>query len=409
MIHSLCDQWLNLRSLNKVTPSQKLYPENDELLTHYLPLETEATLEHLLRNNLSVDHLVDADFAVINQRLARHYGIAGVVGHELRHVALPPESPRGGLLTMASVLKVTADGFDTSPILRGAWISKRVVGNTLSPPPENVGELKADLSQSTTLKEQIAAHKQAANCQACHKSIDPYGFALENFDAIGQWRSHYRIKKPHQGTFIYRPGGYYELAGQVDASGEIHDRTFKNIFGLKEMLRNDHQQVAYNFAKTFFEYVTGYQPDFAQRIALHRMIPDKATECRLRDLLPIGTFLRTDRKDSMTDLTRRDVLKFGAALPLALGSLQLCAAEKQKQPPQRIIFICNSLGFYEPYFFPQTRGDLGTSRYLKGLRAIEKMTVFQNFFHPGMATSNHDSEKSFLTGCAGAGVAELRQ
>ncbi len=111
----------------------------------------------------------------------------------------------------------------------------------------------------------------------------------------------------------------------------------------------------------------------------------------------------------MTDLTRRDVLKFGAALPLALGSLQLRAAEKQKQPPQRIIFICNSLGFYEPYFFPQTRGDLGTSRYLKGLRAIEKMTVFQNFFHPGMATSNHDSEKSFLTGAAGAGVAELRQ
>ena len=128
MIHSLCDQWLNLRSLNKVSPSQKLYPENDELLTHYLPLETEATLEHLLRNNLSADHLVDSDFAVINQRLARHYGIEGVIGQELRHVALPPESPRGGLLTMASVLKVTADGFDTSPILRGAWISKHVVG-----------------------------------------------------------------------------------------------------------------------------------------------------------------------------------------------------------------------------------------------------------------------------------------
>ena len=101
----------------------------------------------------------------------------------------------------------------------------------------------------------------------------------------------------------------------------------------------------------------------------------------------------------MTDLTRRDVLKFGAALPLATAFAATCGrASKTKQPPQRIIFICNSLGFYEPYFFPQNRGDLGTSRYLKGLRAIEKMTVFQNFFHPGMATSNHDSEKSFLTG-----------
>ena len=93
MIHSLCDQWLNLRSLNKVSPSLKLYPENDELLTHYLPLETEAYLQHLLWNNLSVDHLVDSDFVVINQRLARHYGIAGVVGHELRHVAHSAREP----------------------------------------------------------------------------------------------------------------------------------------------------------------------------------------------------------------------------------------------------------------------------------------------------------------------------
>jgi len=100
----------------------------------------------------------------------------------------------------------------------------------------------------------------------------------------------------------------------------------------------------------------------------------------------------------MSCLSRRDVLKFGAAFPLALSSLRLRAQDKAVEPPRRIIFICNSLGFYEPYFFPKTQGDLSTSSYLKGLKTMEKISVFQNFFHPGMTTSNHDSEKSFLTG-----------
>lgn len=102
----------------------------------------------------------------------------------------------------------------------------------------------------------------------------------------------------------------------------------------------------------------------------------------------------------MTEITRKEFLKFGAALPLALHSLDLRAAQAPKTPPKRIMFICNSLGFYEPYFFPKKRGELSTSPYLKEMKTQEKMTVFQNFFHPGMATSNHDSEKSFLTGAA---------
>ena len=100
----------------------------------------------------------------------------------------------------------------------------------------------------------------------------------------------------------------------------------------------------------------------------------------------------------MNNASRRDFLKLGAALPLALSSLEIYAAQAKKDPPRRIIFICNSLGFYAPYFFPKTQGDLTTSDYLKDLKTFEKMTIFQNFYHPGMATSNHDSEKSFLTG-----------
>ncbi|MFP6872425.1 MAG: DUF1588 domain-containing protein, partial [Verrucomicrobiales bacterium] len=221
MIHSFCDQWLNLRSFARIAPSLKLYPAYNDLLNHYLPLETEAYLDHLIQENLPVGHLIDSDFSILNQRLAQHYGIDGVIGQRMRKVNFRPAVPRGGLLTMASVLKVTADGFDTSPILRGAWISKNIAGVTLSPPPENVKAIEPDHGrEAATLREQIEEHKSNKACYSCHKSIDPYGFALESFDATGQWRTRYRIKKPHGGTFQYRPKGYYNLAGEVDSSGE---------------------------------------------------------------------------------------------------------------------------------------------------------------------------------------------
>ena len=192
MIHSFCDQWLNLRSFNKVAPSLKLYPLYNDLLNHYLPLETEAYLNHLIQENLPVGHLIDADFSFLNQRLAQHYGVEGVIGQQLRKVPFGPEVPRGGLLTMGSILKVTADGFDTSPIRRGAWVSKNIAGNTLAPPPEEVKAIEPEHGkEAAALREQIEEHKTNPVCYACHKSIDPYGFALENFDATGQWRTQY--------------------------------------------------------------------------------------------------------------------------------------------------------------------------------------------------------------------------
>ena len=119
---------------------------------------------------------------------------------------------------------------------------------------------------------------------------------------------------------------------------------------------------------------------------------------RLSSFAPRKSAFYRGAKDDHLNSSRRDFLKFGAALPLALQSLNLRADDKKKTPPQRIMFICNSLGFYAPYFFPKKRGELATSDYLKDMATIEKMTVFENLFHPGMETSNHDSEKSFLTG-----------
>lgn len=285
MIRSFSDQWLNLRSLSKVTPSLKLYPLYDDLLNHYLPIETRMYLSHLIRENLPAGHLIDSNFSFLNQRLARHYGIEGVIGHRMRKVSFPPESPRGGLLTMGSVLKVTTDGFDTSPILRGAWISRNIVGTPLSPPPESIPALEPEHGHAETLREQIEQHKKNKTCHACHKSIDPYGFALESFDAVGEWRERYKIKQPHRGTFQYRPTGYFKMGAPVDSSGEIEGEEFEDIFGLKKALLLNERKIAYNFARKYFEYANGYEPNLVERLHFWDFLGKHPMNGRLKNLI----------------------------------------------------------------------------------------------------------------------------
>ncbi|MDG1071214.1 MAG: DUF1588 domain-containing protein [Akkermansiaceae bacterium] len=285
MIRSFSDQWLNLRGLNKVTPSLKLYPLYDDLLNHFLPIETRRYLQHLVQEDLPARNLIDSDFTFLNQRLARHYGVEGVVGQKMRKVTFPAGSPRGGLMTMASVLKVTTDGFDTSPILRGAWISKNIVGTPLSPPPESVPALEPEHGEAKTLKEQIDQHKSNKTCYACHKSIDPYGFALESFDASGEWRARYKIKQAHRSTFTYRPQGFFKIGAVVDASGEIGEDRFENIFGLKKVLLSNQQKIAYNFAKKFFEYARGEKPNLEQRLHLWDFLGKAEENVRLKNIV----------------------------------------------------------------------------------------------------------------------------
>ncbi len=283
MVRSLCEQWLNLRAWKTIAPSLKLYPLYDDLLEHYLPLETTAYLAYLIRENRPAGELIDSDYSFLNQRLADHYGIEGILGQHLRRVQFEMDTPRGGLLTMGSVMKVTTDGFQTSPILRGAWISKNILGTPLSPPPDSVQAIEPEMSAgSTSLREQIELHKESQTCNACHKSIDPYGFALENYDATGRWRNNYQQKLPHKNTFKYRPRGYFRLAGEVDSAGVVGDQEFADIHGLKRLLLTNDRKVAYNFAKKFFEYANGYEPSLTQRIGLLEMT---SGECRMRDIV----------------------------------------------------------------------------------------------------------------------------
>ena len=285
MVHSFCNQWLSLRFFKQVPPSLKLYPLYDDLLDYYLPRETEMFLRYLVLNNLPVSSLIDAEFSFLNQRLAQHYAVEGVIGQQMRKVKLPPESVRGGLLTMGSVLKVTTDGLDSSPIRRGAWVSQTIAGNTLSPPPENISSIEQDASAATTIREQIALHQENATCATCHKDIDPYGFGLEGFDAVGQYRERYRVSLPHGGTFGYQRGGHFSLAGEVDASGEIEEEAFEGVEGLKKILLANPQKIAYNLMKQFFEYANGREPTLSERIALLNRIGDDVEDWGMKDLV----------------------------------------------------------------------------------------------------------------------------
>jgi hypothetical protein len=288
MIRSFCAQWLELRRFDDASPSKKMYPGYDDVANHYLPLETEAYVAWSIRHNLPVSRLVDSDFSILNQRLARHYGIEGVSGYEMRRVKLPAASPRGGLLTMGSIMKATSDGFVTSPIQRGVWISKNIVGTTLSPPPPNVEAIKPnhEETKALTLKEQLAEHKRQKSCNACHKSIDPYGHALESFDPSGRWRDKYRVTTPQSNkTFIWRAKGYFKETHAVDPSGELDGQPFRDVRELKRILAASPEKLGYNLAKQFFHYANGYEANLHQRMDLHRIITQGAADMGLRDIV----------------------------------------------------------------------------------------------------------------------------
>lgn len=266
-------QWLSLRDIDFTEPSHQLHPEYDDLLKVSMVREAELYFEQLLKDDLSLTHFVASDFSMLNARLAKHYGIPGVDGFEFRKIPLPADAHRGGFLTMAAVLKVTANGTSTSPVTRGAWVLDRILGQPPSPPPENVAALEPDIRGATTIREQLAKHRQIVSCASCHMDIDPPGFALENFDVIGGWREHYRTttwaRHVQEVTIDGRKMPYYHGL-KIDASDTLSDgRSFQNIDELKQLLLADKDLLARAFAARLLVYATGgaVQPDDEPEIA----------------------------------------------------------------------------------------------------------------------------------------------
>jgi hypothetical protein len=254
-----------------------LYPDYqlDDLLVESMASETQAFFGELVRQNLGITNLVDSDFAMVNERLARHYGIEGVEGVGIRRVSLGRDRVRGGLMTQASVLKVTANGTTTSPVKRGAWVMSRIIGRPPPPAPPSVPAVEPDIRGATTIREQLAKHRTQESCNACHRLIDPAGFALENFDVMGGWRTRYRASGGDPVKGIGHNGNFFHfgLGPDVDASGELPDgRPFQDVRELKRLLVSDQEQLARNLVRQLVVYATGAPVGFADRAAIEEIL-----------------------------------------------------------------------------------------------------------------------------------------
>lgn len=294
-VSAFLDYWLDLRKLTDTSPDERLYPDYylDDLLIDSTAEETRAFFRELIDQNLPISTLVDSNFVFVNERLADHYGIPSVHGVQLRRVELPTNSIRGGLLTQASLLKVTANGSTTSPVQRGAWVMERILGEKPSPPPPDVPAIEPDTRGAVTIRQQLDLHRNSEACAPCHRKIDPPGFALECFDVLGGFRERYRAM-PEEETetnasdnseslvnYVAPKEGYgkngqpfrFQLAHPVDGSGVLPSgESFTDILELKRLLASRPRTLARNLTNQLIVYSTGSPIRFRDREPIERML-----------------------------------------------------------------------------------------------------------------------------------------
>ena len=275
-INDFLDGWLHLREIDATTPDEKLYPEFDDQLRQAMLAETRLFFRELIDKNLGVRHFIKSDFTFLNRRLARHYRIDGVAGEQMRRVPLPEGSMRGGLMTQASILKVTANGTLTSPVKRGNFVLTSLLGTPPNPPPPNIGAIEPDIRGAVTIRETLAKHRDVESCAACHQHIDPPGFALESFDPVGGYRRRYRTtgRGDWTGDRIHGRHVYeYRWSRHVDAGGITADgQKFTGIRQFRDLLLGQEEQVARNFISQLVVYSTGGEIEFSDREEIERIL-----------------------------------------------------------------------------------------------------------------------------------------
>lgn len=291
-VDAFLDYWLDLRKTDATSPDADLYPDYylDDFLTESSVDETRAFFGELIDKDLPARNLVSSDFVMVNSRLAQLYGLQRVEGAAIRRVELPKDSVRGGLLTQASVLKVTANGTTTSPVLRGVWITERILGLPIPPKPASVPAIEPDTRGATTIRAQLEKHRTQATCSSCHAKIDPPGFALESFDVFGGWRDHYRAVGPGERVHGYGKNGApfaFHEAQPVDPSGVLPGGgAFKDVRDLKCLLLQDDRQIARNLVRQLVTYSTGAPVRFADRSKIEAILDSASTgDYRIKTLI----------------------------------------------------------------------------------------------------------------------------
>ncbi len=260
-IESFAGQWLYLRNLPAVGPVATIFPDFDEGLRQSLRRETELFFASIVREDRPAADLLTANYTFLDERLARHYGVPGVKGSHFRRVTLGADSPRAGLLGHGSILTVTSQPDRTSPVVRGKWVLENFLGASPPPPPPNVPDLKSSVEPGAVLsmRERMVAHRANPACAGCHAMMDPIGLSLENFDAVGRFRT------------------LGESGGPIDASGSLPDGTrFTGAAGLREALLARREQFVTTLTEKLLTYALGRGVEYYDQPAVRAIVRDAA-------------------------------------------------------------------------------------------------------------------------------------
>ena len=260
--------WLELDNIGKMPPSKEFVSFYRDNLEFAMRKETELLFEHVLQKNLSPIELLNADYSFINRELAAHYGMPGLQGNEFRKVSLSG-TERGGLLGHGSFLTASANGVDTSPVIRGIYVMNKLLDYTPPPPPDDVPEIEPDVTGATTLREKLVRHRADATCAQCHNKIDPAGFALENYDPIGAWRLSYDRKL------------------KVDSSGRLpNGKTFSNPSEFRDLVIEQKETFLRCLTKKMLTYAIGRPTNSGDRLVVDGIVDEMQESSNgLRDLV----------------------------------------------------------------------------------------------------------------------------